>query len=451
MGAGAEPRSFTIASFRAPARAWFNPAWEDAAMVGSRWPRSLAVMWLLLLPGTALAERPPQLAALDPSAPAPAERRDAAPQACPEAAPCTWQRTFGGARPDKLRAAAAMPDGGLVVAGKTESHRGWRAAGWVLRLDPNGARIWERRIGNGRDTDAFTSVIPTDDGGVILVGHVRTQGAGESDGWLVKLDARGRTQWQRSLGGPENDRLLSATALPDGGLVAAGFTASRGAGDRDVWVLRADAQGRAVWQQTFGGPDDDGGFAVAYRDGAVTVAGHARGGDGVYDVWLARLDPDTGRAGWERRFHRSKLDAATAMAALPDGGVLVSALTSKGFGAADAWLLKVEADGNLAWDTVIGGPSGDVPWSVAALPDGGALVAASTQSQGAGSADAWLLRLDAEGAVLWQRTHGGDLWDWPGVALATPTGDLLLGGYTTSAGAGYEDGWVLRLDPQGRL
>jgi hypothetical protein len=406
---------------------------------------------MLLLPPAALADGPPQLAALDPGAPAPAQSRDGVAPTCPEAGPCTWQRTFGGARPDKLRAAAAMPDGGVLLAGKTESHRGWRAAGWVLRLGPDGARVWERPIGNGRDTDAFTGVVPTDDGGAILVGHTRTRGSGESDGWLVKLDARGATQWQRSFGGLENDRLLSATALPDGGLVATGFTASNGAGDRDVWVVRANAQGRVVWQQTFGGPDDDGGFAVAYRHGAVTVAGHARGEDEVYDVWLGRLDPETGQAGWQRRFHRSKLDAATAMAALPGGGVLVSALTSEGFGAADAWLLKVGPDGRLAWDVVLGGPSGDVPWSVAALPDGGALVAASTQSQGAGSADAWLLRLNAEGAVLWQRTHGGDLWDWPGVALATPTGDLLVGGYTTSAGAGYEDGWVLRLDPQGRL
>jgi hypothetical protein len=367
---------------------------------------------------------------------------------------CTWARTYGGPQVDKARGAAFTPDGGVVVAGKTKPHGSWRAAAWTARLGPDGEARWTRTIGGARDTDGFKRALPRADGGVRLIGQTRTQGAGESDGWLLDLNAQGHTERVRVFGGGKNDRFIDAASLPDGGTLAVGFTASSGAGDRDAWAVRIDAQGEAVWRRTFGGPLDDGAYGVAVADGTAVVAGFTRPDEGAgYDVWAARLELADGAPVWTRTLDRSRMDAATAVTLLPDGDVLLAAATAGGgFGRDDIWLIRLTPDGATRWTRTYGGGSADTPWSLAALPDGGAVVAASTQSHGAGSADAWLLNVDTQGAVRWQRTYGGELWDWPGqVALAPDGGGYLLAGYTTSLGAGYEDVWVLRLDAYGRL
>ena len=366
---------------------------------------------------------------------------------------CTWARTYGGPLADKARGAAFTPEGGIVVAGKTRSHGGWRAAGWTARLDAAGETRWTRTIGGGRAMDGFKRALPLGDGGTRLIGQTRSQGAGESDGWLLDLNAQGNTERVRVFGGPANDRFVDAAMLADGGTLAVGFTASEGAGDRDIWVVRTDTQGRAVWQRTFGGPLDDGAYGVAVEEGRAVVVGYTRtGGEAGYDVWAARLDLADGTPAWTRTLNRSGMDAATSVTFAADGGVLVAASTEGGgFGRDDIWLIRLTGDGATDWTRTLGGPMGDTPWSLAALADGGVVVAASTQSRGAGSADAWLLNLDRDGAVRWQRTYGGELWDWPGQIAVRPDGGLLMAGYTTSLGAGYEDVWVLRLDAEGRL
>ena len=371
---------------------------------------------------------------------------------CPDGV-CTWARTYGGPLADKARGAAFMPDGGVVVAGKTRSHGGWRSAGWTARLGPDGATRWTRTIGGGRAMDGFKRALPLGDGGTRLIGQTRSQGAGESDGWLLDLTADGNTERVRVFGGPANDRFVDAAMLPDGGTLAVGFTASSGAGDRDIWVVRTDAQGRAVWQRTFGGPLDDGAYGVAVDGARAVVVGYTRSDGAVgYDVWAGRLDLADGDPVWTRTLNRSAMDAATSVALASDGGVLVAASTAGGgFGRDDIWLIRLSAQGTTDWTRTLGGDGADTPWSLAALGDGGLVVAASTQSRGAGSADAWLLNLDRDGAVRWQRTYGGELWDWPGQVAVRPDGSLLMAGYTTSLGAGYEDVWVLRLDADGRL
>jgi uncharacterized delta-60 repeat protein len=371
---------------------------------------------------------------------------------CPSAV-CTWARTYGGPMADKARGAAFMPDGGVVVAGKTRSHGGWRAAGWTARLAPDGRAMWTRAIGGGRETDGFKRVLPRPDGGTRLIGQTRSQGAGESDGWLLDLNADGNTQRVRVFGGAANDRFIDAAMLPDGGTLAVGFSASAPADGRDIWVVRTDAEGRGVWERTFGGPRDDGAYGVAVRDGRAVVVGYTQhDGPAGYDVWAARIALSDGDPVWTRTLDRSRMDAATSVGLAPGGSAVIAASTAGGgFGRDDIWAIRLTPDGTTDWTRTLGGPAADTPWSLAPLADGGAVLAASTQSHGAGSADAWLINLDADGAVRWQRTYGGELWDWPGEVAVRPDGGLLVAGYTTSLGAGYEDVWVLRLDAAGRL
>jgi hypothetical protein len=129
----------------------------------------------------------------------------------------------------------------------------------------------------------------------------------------------------------------------------------------------------------------------------------------------------------------------------------VGVTSEDGYKTDDAWVLRLNAVGELVWQKTFGGHKPDSAWALVGMADEGWAVIIKTSSYGAGSADAWVIRLDKEGALLWERLYGGKLWDRPTAAVLSEDGGLLIAGYTTSKGAGYEDYWLLRLDADGRF
>ncbi len=380
-----------------------------------------------------------------PSAAPPSTKSSIAPLDCAVAAgPCRWGRTFGGAAEDRAYGLARLPDGGWLLAGNSREGPGLSFDAWLLRLDRDGRSLWERRLG-GADTDQVFAVASTRDGGAALAGHTRSQGAGESDLWLFRLDARGNLLWERVLGGAANERARGITAAPAGGFLVSGFTGSRGAGDRDALILRLDAAGQVLWERVVGGPGDDGAFhASPHPEGGFAIVGYW-GGESGYDLWVLRLDEAGGEL-WSRRFDRSAFEAATAVAALPDGSLVVAGVTGVPNSLQDnVWLAGLDREGAVRWERVLGGLARDNAWAITPRPAGGAVVAAATSSQGAGSADAWLIAVDAGGEVVWERIIGGAKWDKPMALESGADGALVVAGTTTTRGAGYEDYWIFEL------
>lgn len=86
------------------------------------------------------------------------------------------------------------------------------------------------------------SVQQTDDGGYVVAGVTRSQGEG-GDVYLIKTDAEGNVEWERTFGGPHLDRGIDVQATPDGGYVVVGDTESFGAGEKDVFLIKTDPDG----------------------------------------------------------------------------------------------------------------------------------------------------------------------------------------------------------------
>ena len=392
---------------------------------------------------------PPASAVIDPSLPPEAAAPLVLETTCPpEPARCTWARTFGSTFEDKLYALAPVGDGGALLAGSTRVNGVARPDGWVLRLDREGRRLWERRDG-GADTEQFYGIVAAVDGGAFVAGHTRSVGAGESDLYIERLGARGERLWERTLGGPANDRARALAGTADGGVVAAGFTASSGHGGRDLWVVRLDGDGAVAWERRFGGPADDMAHAVA-ADGAggAVVGGYTREADAArgFDFRVLRLDGDGGVV-WEASLDRTPFDLVTAVVATEDGGAVAAGTSPDG--RLDVRVVRFDGRGAVRWERVLGGPGAETAWGLARV-GGGFVLAGSSGSGGAGSHDLWLVGLDEAGRVRFERRHGGALWDRATAVRALADGTLWVAGYTTSEGAGFEDGWVLRLDAEGR-
>jgi uncharacterized delta-60 repeat protein len=365
---------------------------------------------------------------------------------------CTWERAIGGPLAEKAYAVAEMADGGFAVAGHTMSNGRFRDDALVVRFDRSGNTLWGRVFG-GRDTEQLYGIVALDDGGVAVAGYTRSYGDGQSDAWVVRLDADGKQLWQRTFGGPENDKARSIAATADGGLIVAGSTRSRGAGEGDAWILRLDPDGTLAWQTVHGAAGDDGAYnIIPVPGGGFAVAGYSQPVDAKpYDLWVLRLDDD-GRIAWEQRFVRGVFGAATGLTPAPDGGLYVVGMSHESSAEMPkVWVLRLDGGGALVWQKLIGGPKTDGGWGIAATADGGFVVMAATASQGAGSTDAWLMQFDPAGELVWERLFGQSLWDLPTAILVTRDGGLMVAGYTTSQGNGQEDFWLLRLDDQGEL
>jgi len=248
--------------------------------------------------------------------------------------------------------------------------------------------------------------------------------------------------WQKVFGGSDDDEAYAIQQTSDGGYIVAGYTESFGEEGRDIYILKLNENGKLVWQKTFGGENNEEALSIQQtNDGGYIVAGWtASYGVEYIDVYILKLDMN-GNLLWQKTFGGAGEDAALSIQQTKDGGYIVAGVT-KSFGAGDfdVYILKLDADGNLVWQKTFGGTDEDVAYSVQQTKDGGYVVAGYTRSFGGSDKDVYILKIDENGELIWEKTFGGKYDD---VALSIQqTND---GGYIASGTS------ILKLDADGNL
>ncbi len=241
-----------------------------------------------------------------------------------------WQNTMGGTPQDFLYCVQQTNDGGYILGGysnslisgdKTENCLGGYDY-WMVKTDSLGNIQWQNDIG-GSDDDKLFSIQQTTDGGYILGGWSRSNISGDKtenclgldDYWIVKTDSAGNIQWQNTIGGNNYDKLNSIQQTVDGGYILGGFSSSDISGDKsessngnvDYWIVKTDATGNILWENTIGGNAIDALYAVQQTsDGGYIMGGYSNSnisGDKTEnnfdntqftsDYWIVKLYPDT--------------------------------------------------------------------------------------------------------------------------------------------------------------
>jgi len=258
-----------------------------------------------------------------------------------------WSRNYGGYESDAGLATRQTADGGYVIAGRTESYGAGGTDAWLVRTDANGNELWSKTFG-GLEPDVAYSVLETGDGGFVFTGETSSSGAGATDVWLIRTDEDGTELWRRTFGGVLVDGAHCVQQTADLGYILAGGTMSQGAGSLDGWLIKTDANGNEQWNRTFGGADLDLLFFVEQTpDGGYAASGTTySAGAGGGDVWLVRTDGE-GNEIWSRTFGGAGQDESFWLGLTADGGTILSAKTqSFGAGEGDFQLIKTDASGN---------------------------------------------------------------------------------------------------------
>jgi len=310
-----------------------------------------------------------------------------------------WSKAFSAPAEDDGRAVVAT-GGGFALAAMTRSKGAGNADGWLLRLDGDGKLLWDKVYG-GAGLDEFFALAPTQDGGFVLAGLTRSVGNGLPDGWLVRTDSDGGVLFDEHYGGSQIDELYGVAALPDGRFAATGSLSSNSNGGTDLWLLVTDAKGKQVLSKPFGKIDSDDGRAIAVApDGTLVLTGTA-GLQGNPELWTMRVDT-SGALLWQHIAKGNQGEVGRAVAVLPDGGAVVvgetnSPLPTGGSQGYDGWLLRYDAWGNLLWDRRLGAAGNEWLTGVAALADGGLLVAGRLFDGASSAFNGWLVRTDPWG------------------------------------------------------
>jgi ribosomal protein S11 len=365
----------------------------------------------------------------------------------------SFAKTYGGTDFDRAYSVQQTSDGGYVVAGETYSLYSFGASYndiFLIKTDASGNIQWAKTYG-GTYWDVAFSVQQTSDGGYIVAGYTASFGAG-GDILLIKTDASGNIQWAKTYGGTGYDEAYSVQQTSDGGYIVAGKTDSFGAGWSDFFLIKTGASGNIQWAKTYGGTYWDVAFSVQQTsDGGYIVAGYTASFGAGGDILLIKTDAN-GNIQWAKTYGGTDYDWASSVQQTSDGGYIVAGhTTSLGAGYDDAFLVKTDASGNIIWAKTYGGTGDDKARSVQQTSDGGYIVAGYTASFGAGYYDIFLIKTDASGNIQWAKTYGGTDYDWASSVQQTSDGGYIVAGYTASFGAGESDFFLIKTDANGNI
>lgn len=359
----------------------------------------------------------------------------------------TWAKTFGTVYNDYMRFLDIAPDGGFIILGDTSTSTMEYEDVWLIKLDQRGEVEWHRSLNAGREEIMYWFTRTTDNG-LILAGGSTSFAPGPHNGWAVRLDEAGGIVWQRAFGGEGQDHFLSIAPAGGDGFMIAGRTFSLGPNPGNIWLLRLDGGGSIVKEQALDvqNPDDASVSIVGASDGDFLVTGWCGG-----DLCVVRTDGE-GQVRWVKTYGHSDTEEGRCIEETRDGGFIVAGgIRSEGNGARDVWVLKLDGNGDVLWQKAYGGRQFEGAMSIQETMDRGYCLAGYTSSFGMGWHDVWVLRLDEGGGILWQKTYGGEGTDEAFRIRQTPDRGFIIGARTDSFGAGGSDIWVLKLDAGGDI
>lgn len=361
----------------------------------------------------------------------------------------TFQKTFGGLNSDIAYSLVQTLDEGYIIAGYTLSFGQGNRDVYLIRTDVNGDLLWSKTFGAG-NTDYAWTVQQTVDGGFIIGAHTGSFGAGSHDIYLIKCNLAGVLMWTHVYGGSSADGAYSLQQTSDSGFIISAHTSSIGAGQHDVYLIKTNIDGDTVWTRSYGGSGGDYLRSVQQTNdgGYISVAETFSFGEGSADVYLVKTD-SLGNLLWAKTYGGISSDYGYSVKQTSDSGYIVAGYTNSfGAGGYDLYLIKTDALGDLLWSKTYGGVSSDYGYSLSLCQDGGYVIAGYTLSFGT-NGELLLIRTDSVGNLLWSRTFGGSGADYGWSVQQTIDGGYVIGGYTSSFGAGSNDVYIIKTDEFG--
>ncbi len=326
--------------------------------------------------------------------------------------------------------------------------------------------------------DNGNDIFLTADGGSIETGNINVDL--DSDMLVIKRDTNGIVEWINNYGGDRSDGGRAVIETRDGNYAIIGYTWSEELtnyhGNEDIWVVMIDSEGYVLWEKCYGGTSQDNGYGILETDDENFILtgftesddGDVSGNHGESDVWVVKINPE-GDILWQKCYGGTNYDMGYCITPTLNDGIILTGYTesddgdvSGNHGEYDIWVVKINSQGEILWQKCYGGSFNDVGYAIIPTDTGGYLLTGHTYSDDGditgnhGAPDLVGIEIDSEGNILWQKCYGGTNSDY-GLDVMTYNGNYIFVGHTGSIDGdvtgyhGYRDVWVIQTDAKGNI
>ncbi len=384
-----------------------------------------------------------------------------------------FQTTAGGIDIDKGQYVHPTYDGGYIMIGTTRSFPGSQQDNiWLVKFDQFGNIEWSRYNGDSFFEEGHCVQEYDENGngrpdGYVYTGSYSSHSSGDRDFYIVKTDLKGVPLWSRTFGGSSEETGYFVQQTSDGGFIASGKTRSFGlpftAGSSIIFgnmlILKVDANGDFEWASVISSSDTPPDISYEIREnssGNFVLTGGIGGehGAGDKDVVVCEL-ASNGSLLWTRTYGGAGFDEGMSIReardnfGLPDGYIVAGSTESFGAGKSDVYLLRLNTNGTVRWNRVFGGSDDDYGTSITQTSGGAFVAVGRTQSFGFGNYDVYAVKVDASGTLINAWAYGG-IGNDQGFSIEE-TSDLgyAIGGFSFSFGRGSNDFYLIKTNSSG--
>lgn len=384
----------------------------------------------------------------------------------------SWQRNIPSSTQDFLTHVTSTIDGQILVSGNTirvgdsqvgsSSNTGYDYH--IIKVDQQGQKLWEKYF-SGNQNDYLNVSLATKEGSFLLAGtsystkalDKKDRSYGGSDMWIIKLDENGQEQWQKTIGTKQNEEAVAAVQTTDLGYIIAGSTNNNklSFGQKDVMLVKLDSKGNILNQLILGGSGmDEVESIIATKDGGVLLGIYSRSSKYEGDQ---KSSIKYGSFIKENSYQDSNVNNSTnsinvgSKTSEGDSDIHFYSKQTENYGDGDYWIVKLDKNGKVEWEKSFGGKADDHIRSLSHT-DSGYIIGGESRSQISGNkkspikegTDLWLIALDEKGEEQWQKSYNFGNRDILMSLNAINTQDnktkgFLIGGYTQAEGQKKKD------------
>ena len=340
-----------------------------------------------------------------------------------------WVRHFGKSDMSEARSILALPDGSALVAGYTMVPKSSRADAWLIKVDENGKKIWEKTYG-GKGWDEFIQIKSAKNGDCLLAGWTDSQGAGKTDAWLMRININGEVLWQKTFGSKRWEEAQALLETSDEQIILATTFNPKKEND-NIRVFKLNPNGEEVWHYDF---SKGIGREVVHNmielpNKNIILVGYTsqKPGEGRENGILVSLKP-TGELAWEKQFGLPGMDALHDVSVTTEGELIAVGFCNQPKKSGQLRLLKISQKGEILLEKVMGGQNFDKGRTLCLLENGNIAVSGFTASEGMGKADTWTLIFDQNFDLKQKDVFGGEGKDLIRGMDRMPNGDIIVAG-----------------------
>jgi len=412
-----------------------------------------------------------------------------------------WEKSLGGKHADYLFDAQPTADYGFILAGSSLSGKTGKKTDvnngdldyWLWKMNEKGDLDWQKSFG-GNKSDLLQCVKLTKDAGFILVGtsdsdigiHKKDSCRGKEDIWIIKLNAQGGEEWQKTIGGSGQELVQTISETTDGGYIIGASSSSDQSGEKEIngrgaldyWIIKLDSKGNIEWQKTYGGiyndilkslvPTYDGGYIVGGYSNSPESIDKTERNLGPGDYWILKLDK-LGELEWQKTLGGDRDDNFQTLIQTKEGDYLIGGNSNSGVSNAksksnrsgtDFWVLRMDKQGEIVWQETYNFGKLDILTSIVEEKEGTFILAGFAKSEVIGTKkqdkedvnDYAIIKIKADGEEIWKKTVGSAAEEILQKVIITRDGGYLLTGTSNGkaskdkkSSVGSNDFWVVKL------